>query len=158
MSNAKQTAQALAAAGLNRNGVMAEVLMFLPAGFTDAYEALALAAYGQAVAGPQRRDGDTARAHVVNRERVTTARDGLTVGVGNGAGTRAAGSRVPLADERALRTKSWADRKLRALARDITARLSNTNAGARRCAGKCKQWADPDWLFCPSCGGPTEDV
>ena len=157
-SEQRRLASALSAAGLGARGVAAEVLLMLPPAFTEAYEQVYLRAFGAAVAGTQRRDGEAARATV--RRGVARTSSGGVDHVGTaGPVTGSGGSRVPVADERALAAKAWADRKLRALARDLTRRMGGDGAaGQRRCAGKCKKFGDPEWLFCPWCGGPTEDV
>lgn len=158
-SEQRRIASALSAAGLSARGVAAEVLMMLPPGFTDAYEKVYLAAFGAAVMGTQRRDGDVQRAAVRSGSARVSSGGVDSIGVA-GPQRGSGGSRVPVADERALAAKAWADRKLRALARDLNARLGGNGQDVvqRRCAGRCKRIGDADWLYCPWCGGPTEDV
>lgn len=155
--DAKKMASALSAAGLNDRQVAAEVLLYLPEKFVEAYERLWHEAYGTgavtAAANP--------RVGVVKDQppRVSSGTADRMGGVG--AGHKKAGARVTstLRSERALTTKSRVDRKLRALARDIVAADgSGSDTLPRRCAGRCKRWADPEWNYCPNCGGPTETI
>jgi hypothetical protein len=135
-------------------------LLMLPESFTTAYEAVYLRAFGAALAGTQRRDGEAGRVSVRRGVSRVSSAGVDTVGIA-GPVTGSGGSRVPVADERALAAKTWADRKLRALARELDARLTGRGHDVpvqRRCAGRCKKFGDADWLYCPWCGGPTEDV
>lgn len=155
----KRLAAALSAAGLNDRQVMAEVLMYLPDGFVGAYENLWIAAYGSGAIGVRTADG---RVSAVKDAppRTSSGTVDRFGGVGAGHKNPAARTTSILRNERALSTKTWVDRKLRALARELVLRMndeSDSNA-PRRCAGRCKRWADVEWSYCPNCGAPTETV
>jgi hypothetical protein len=65
--------------------------------------------------------------------------------------------------EAALGYRSKVDRKLRKIAREINyylaTPLDNTAESVqRRCAGSCKRMGDGEWLYCPWCAGPMEEV
>ena len=155
--DAKKLAAALSAAGLNDRQVMAEVLMYLPEGFVGAYEKLWLDAFGTGAQGGKSPDG---RVSVVKNQAPRTSSGTVDRIGGVGAGKKAVVPRDTVRSGRALSTKTWADRKLRSLAREINSRMSDDSDknAPRRCAGQCKRWADVEWNYCPHCGGPTENV
>ena len=152
----KKLAAALSAAGLNDRQVAAEVLMYLPDGFVTAYEGLWLAAYGTGAV----RVADNPRNGVV-KDQPPRVSSGTTDRMGGvGVSGKKSGARVTstLHSERALILKSRVDRKLRSLAREIVNDVDTIISLPRRCAGRCKRWADPEWSYCPNCGGPTQTI
>jgi acyl-CoA synthetase (AMP-forming)/AMP-acid ligase II len=153
--DAKRLATALSSAGLNDRQVMAEVLMMLPEGFVSAYEQVYLAAYGSGAV----RVSDNPRQGVKKNDVRIRSNQADRVG-GVGVGKKSSASRGSVVHSgHALTVKTFADRKLRALARDIRARMGDDSGSLpRRCAGRCKRWADTEWNYCPNCGGPTETV
>jgi hypothetical protein len=156
----KRLASALSAAGLNDKQVGAEVLWYLPDGFASAYEGLWISAFGSGAAPA--RTAESGRVSVVKDQppRTSSATVDRVGGVGAGHKKAGADTRDVLRSQRALSTKQWVDRNLRKLAREIGTRMndeSDSNA-PRRCAGRCKRWADVEWSYCPNCGAPTETV
>jgi hypothetical protein len=158
--DAKRLASALSAAGLSSRQVAAEVLMYLPDGFVAAYERLWHEAYGTDAI----RAAENPRVGVVKDQppRTSSGTASRIGGVGAGHKKASARTRSTLHSEHALTTKHRVDRKLRALARDIqqsfTVDEHTSDTLPRRCAGRCKRWADPEWNYCPNCGGPTETI
>lgn len=153
--------------GLDAFSVEREVLRYLPEGFLLQYELLWLRAYGAAGgAGERRADPDAA---VVGTRRVVRTSTGQTETRGGAhAGHRApgTGTKVTVRDDRAFRAKQRADRKLRAIGRDIADELGLMSggggverAGVRRCTRPtCRKWAEESWTYCPWDGAPTEEV
>jgi hypothetical protein len=148
--------------GLDAFAVSVEVLKYLPESFVLQYELLWLRAYGAAGgAGERRADPDAA---VVGTRRVTRTSTGQTETRGGAhAGHRApgVGTKVTVRDEVALRAKQRVDRKLRALAREMSAASGGgvERAGVRRCTRPaCRRWAEESWTHCPWDGAPTEEV
>lgn len=155
--DAKKLAAALSAAGLNDRQVAAEVLMYLPDGFVTAYEDLWHRAYGTGAV----RTSDVGRAGVVKNDVRLRSNQADRVG-GVGVGKKAGASVTSIVHSgHAVNVKQRIDRKLRALAREIVAAMTDGDVRItlpRRCAGRCARWADPDWNYCPNCGGPTQTV
>lgn len=65
------------------------------------------------------------------------------------------GPNDPIRHEQAGVTRARVDRKLRKLTREMRLWLSSASPGGtiHRCNGRCKRIAEPDWKFCPNCGG-----
>lgn len=92
---------------------------------------------------------------------VTRISSGQTETRGPAKGSRkSGGSKDFIRDERAFAFKGKMDRKLRKLAREIRAWLNDsgeTRYDVRRCS-VCRQFGDPEWLYCPKDGKPMESV
>lgn len=66
-----------------------------------------------------------------------------------------------LKDERLFKFKVRVDKRLRRLAREISATLEGRNVVAavtRICTGRCKRFGDLEWDYCARCGGPMRQV
>jgi hypothetical protein len=88
--------------------------------------------------------------------------EATTMGRRNGPELKTVGktSRT-MRDERAFRLKAKVDKRLRQIAREISAFLEDRPtkmATHRICAGKCKRFGDKDWTYCPNCSGPMREV
>lgn len=133
----------------------AEILSQLPREFVAAYTELWDRAFGTG-AGPAPTDGLGKAPRTYGKTRTTSS--GVDT-VGSAPGRSKADGRDPLVSERALHDKARVDRKLRALTRDLRARLDGVaESGMRQCAGRCKRYGEPRWIYCPHCGGPMADV
>lgn len=59
--------------------------------------------------------------------------------------------------------KDRTDRRLRKLTREIKFELSSHSGqkepkAIRQCAGTCRKFGEAEWLYCPRCGGPMQEV
>jgi hypothetical protein len=56
--------------------------------------------------------------------------------------------------------RSKLDRRIRRMAREIQAFLDgkDVKVESRKCAGKCRKIGEAEWVYCPRCGGPMEQV
>ena len=155
--DAKRLASALSAAGLNDRQVAAEVLLYLPETFVERYEELWHRAYGTGAVSVS----DVGRSGVVKNDVRLRSNQADRVG-GVGVGKKASARVTSVVHSgHAVNVKQRIDRKLRALAREIVAAMADGDARItmpRRCAGRCARWADPEWNYCPNCGGPTQTV
>lgn len=142
----------LTALGLER-----EAISTMPEGFLFRYELLFLAAYGRAVVGVQRRDGEVQVSGARRVVRVSTSQT-ETRGPAKRGGKAPSAGGVDIGHEAALAFKRRIDRKLRSLDRDIQRFLrDDVRAGVRRCS-TCRKFGEDDWLYCARCGHPMEEV
>lgn len=85
-----------------------------------------------------------------------------TVGKRNGPELKTVGKTArTMRDERAFRLKTKIDKRLRQMAREISAFLENREvrgATQRICAGKCKRIGEKDWSYCPNCSSPMREL
>jgi len=136
-----------------------ELVRSLPPRFTSAYEALLLRCF-PVLRGAAERDPDAAVSSTKSvRARVTTGQT-ETRGAAHNARRSGLSQRDPLGSEKAIRLRARVDRKLRALAREMSAFIEGTDQRRdqlRRCT-RCRTFADTDWLYCPRDGAPTEQV
>lgn len=146
----REIAAGLSNAGLSLQSVGAEVLLFLPRDFTDAYEDLWIRAHGTEVKGMQEGKNERVRSRRIDG-RVKS--DGVE-SMAPAASAKKLVERIPIGDEKALATKQRVDRKLRRIGREISRGMLDTK---RRCT-KCRKWSEPDWVFCPYDGASTEEV
>jgi hypothetical protein len=157
----------------------AGVGQMLPEAFSAAYEALFVGVFrdgdvdgggdGGRSAHPMsgrgeslgRADGSGAvRMRVSSGEKETVGTK-VKSGSGRSGGGKVVGKTSnALRNERLLREKGKIDKRLRKMAREIEAILlgEGMKDDVRRCAGRCKRIGQEDWLFCPNCSGPMEDV
>jgi hypothetical protein len=66
-----------------------------------------------------------------------------------------------LKNERLFKYKVKVDKRLRRLAREISAMVDGRNvvaAANRVCTGRCKKYGDAEWDYCARCGGPMRQV
>lgn len=148
--------RALAAGGLSDKSVAAEVLLLLPGDFLDQYEHLYMAVWP---IGSGVRIGDVdAESPVATKWRVRTS-ETETRGTASPKGHGSTSKGIGVRDVRAAATKDWADRRLRKLAREIKARMTDDGSvGMRRCTGpRCRRLAEDTWNYCPACGSSTEE-
>jgi len=139
----------MADAGVDSSRMSQEVLWFLPRDFVNAYSEIFYAAF----AGKD--DGGTgARGRAVAEE--------VAVGRASGKGLQGLGGAKRktykkywvIADENAVSIKENADKRLRALARDMRRGLEQdgqVNEGLPTCGG-CRRFIEAAWKFCPNCG------
>lgn len=81
----------------------------------------------------------------------------LTAGVGR----RGSSGAAVIRDEAAVSYRASVDRKLRKIAREMSAWLEEGPRGKKavyRCTGKkCGKYAEPEWNFCPTCGAAVDE-
>lgn len=152
----QRVAKALAGAGLAEQQVAAEVLLLLPESFLTAYEVLYLETW-QKASGSISYGDEAAENPVATKWRVSTNQT-ETRGTASTKGRGSISKGMGIKSTRAQMTKEWADRKLRKLAREISARMNDEDGSVRRCAGKCRRLAEDTWNYCPNCGSPTMEV
>lgn len=146
--------KALAQGGLNERAVMAEVLMLLPESFLTAYEVLYLDAW-QRVSGSLSYGDENAEVPKATKWRTSTTQT-ETRGTASPKGSGSISKGLGVKNVRAEATKQWVDGRLRKLAREIEARMSDQDTPMRRCTGtRCRRIAENTWAFCPACGAPT---
>lgn len=146
-------AEIRAAAGVPHSQISMEVLYFLPKDFIQTYGDLFTRAVksdgGEDSRSRQQTDGaDVGKAAV----RKTGA--GPTVG----AAKKRYKKTFVVLDEKALNIKNLMDKRLRGMAREITAQLAGTETraeGAAAC-GKCGMFMQATWGFCPKDGTPRD--
>lgn len=154
----QRLAEALSRGGLSDQAVAAEVLLLLPGDFVDQYESLFLEVWkAPGIAGGVRVGDENAEAPTVTKWR-TGSGQVETRGMASSKGRGSTAKGLGVKNVRAAATKQWADRKLRKLAREIRARMSDEDAAMRRCTGaRCRRLAEDTWNYCPQCGSPTQD-
>ena len=153
-------AEALSRNGMNEQSVAAEVLLLLPGEFLDQYEQLFLKVWRAPGQSGGVRIGDTAaESPQALKWRVSTS-ETETRGTASPKGRGSISKGLGVADTRAQATKEWADRKLRKIARELRARMSDeASSSVRRCTGpRCRKLGEDTWNWCPFCGAPTQEV
>lgn len=140
------------------------VLGFLPKKFVHLYEQLCDRSYGERrldASGSMRTQDDgggRSQAHK-SKGRTSSGQVDKTL-VASTQGKTKNHAEISMKDERAVDFRRLIDRRLRRLARDIEEFLSGgevLRAGKRRCGGRCRKIGEPDWLYCPRCGGPMQE-
>jgi hypothetical protein len=139
----RRLAEVMSSAGVNFNRVAIEILYMLPPVFVEAYGETFTRALGSADSGAQARGKGQERTADLARAKVKKT---------GGQGKRYKQIYV-IKDERALETKLKADKRLRALARDMRLMLKGEeDAGSKARCGGCSGFVSSDWRFCPACG------
>jgi hypothetical protein len=132
----------------------------LPDSFTNAYELLFIRIYGSGGASVQ--DADTVTAPARRITRLSTSATETRGAAKSGGRKQGVSTKTVVRDNRALAAKEAVDRKLRRIARELSASLSGRDdvpAIVRRCTGpSCRKWAEDGWVWCPWCRSATEDV
>jgi hypothetical protein len=135
-----------------------DVWRLLPDGFTEAYGLLAQRALPVMASRNGDRSGRAkSRGH---QDRLTSGGRDYVMAAG-AAHVQGVATDDVVGSQAAFSLKMSIDRKLRKLAREmgVWLRTSNTSRRVvRRCSGRCKKYAEPDWTYCPTCGSPTVDV
>lgn len=139
------------------------VLRGLPTEFLSVYLMLMDATYGETNmgSGPGYRDSEIPGAgRQQNPWPVTSsAPQGL-----RGAQSKFNGkSRDFIRSQKNSDLKDRTDRRLRKLTREIKFELSSHSGqkepkAIRQCAGTCRKFGEAEWLYCPRCGGPMQEV
>lgn len=148
-----------------------ELLYYVPRAFRDAYVETFLTAIGGEDMGTAGRGRAAAEAGALGRAK----------GRARGSTKRTWRGEFIVKDERALRLKERADKRLRALAREMNLELEDIKLGSRARGGEevvetpsgykrikvqrtvrrvcstCKLFMDVEWRFCPHCGTNLED-
>lgn len=144
-----------------------EVIRALPDSFVAVYEALWVKSLdsGDGTAGHplsgRGADLEMPGGKATGQWRVSSG-EATTLGRRNGPELKTVGKTArTMRDERAFRLKTKIDKRLRQMAREISAFLEGTDLRAatqRVCAGRCKKFGEKDWSYCPSCGSPMREV
>jgi hypothetical protein len=165
VAGALRSAWTGASLGTGPRGEDLELLgRYLPAGFLFAYEVLILRGSVLNLGLRGGRGYDEGRDVRSGRRRggLGSARSGepelrLTAS----PPSRRGGSRDLVRDEVALAKRKSVDRKLRKLGREMLTFLEGVEKSrtVRRCTGKkCRQFAEEDWIYCPRCASPVEEI
>jgi len=145
-----------AAAGMKSNRAALELLYLLPPDFISAYEAV----FEKAL----KLDGSSATGALKDAAELGKAKGGTSATVGKKTQlSGGAGKKYKLywvvKNDSALELKHALDKKLRRLARELRADLSDSEvmAAGGKVAGKCRcdrcgMIMSRDWNFCPGCG------
>lgn len=152
----QRLAEALSRGGLNERQVMAEVLLLLPEQFLTAYEVLYLETWQKASGSVVVGDPNAEKPVAVKWR--TSSGQTETRGGASKKGHGSVSKGLGIKSVRAAATKEWADRRLRAMAREITQRMGDEDTPIRRCSGaRCRKLAEARWVYCPYCGAATQD-
>jgi hypothetical protein len=135
--------------------VSRDLLRILPSSFVGGYEDLVLRCF-PVLRGASDRDPDAAVSDGRPLRVRTSTGQTETRGGAHNARRSGLNTRDPLGSERAIRLRAKVDRKLRALAREMSADVTRRDQ-LRRCT-RCRTFADAEWNFCPRDGAPTEQV
>jgi hypothetical protein len=169
----RRLTEAAASAGVPHARASLEVLYLLPDGFLDAYTALfdaALKLPGSPTGGTIQQ-GELGKAN--SNDALPGTHKGLRVNsgvegggdaphLGGGAGKKGPGGWA-VKSLLALEVKTRMDKRLRSMARDMRRELAGVEDDGRdddgrqrravlQCSG-CGRIAQPDWGWCPNCGG-----
>jgi hypothetical protein len=157
----------------------AGVGQMLPEAFSAAYEALFVGVFrdgdvdgggdGGRSAHPMsgrgeslgRADGSGAVRMRVSSGQEETVGTKVKSGSGRSGGGKVVGKTSnALRNEKLLREKGKIDKRLRKIAREIEAMLIGEVYVEiqRRCGGHCGRLGQGDWLFCPNCGSPMQEL
>jgi hypothetical protein len=133
---------------------------FLPDAFVFCYERLVDLSFGERNLGSAGGYDETkVLDEKADKVKAGQARRSAEPVKGAGLGKRGSG-RSPIFTESAVNYRSKLDRRLRRMAREIQAFLDGKGARieSRKCAGKCRKIGEAEWVYCPRCGGPMEQV
>lgn len=147
----------MSSAGVSHGRMAQELLYFLPRDFVNIYSEVFYQAYGGSDTGGN--GGSTS----MGENRVEQAAVGKASGKGlqglGGAKRKTYKKYWVIADENAVEIKEKADKRLRALARDMRLGIAEkVEAGEGRltCNG-CRRFLEVGWGFCPNCGSRTDE-
>ena len=143
------------------------ILRFLPDSFVLFYSGLVDRSYGE-----RRLDASGSMAPPTGSPRVKAKKSSGRTNSGSvertlvatgGSGKEKNRSEIGFKDEDSVDYRKKIDRRLRRIAREIEEFLAGGNgeslkSGKRKCGGRCRKIGDPEWLFCPRCGGPMIEV
>jgi hypothetical protein len=139
------------------------VLAFLPKKFVWFYEQLVDLGYGEkrVDGGSGRRRDDVGRSSGLKATgRLSSGHVDKTLTAAT-AGKTKNHAEIQFKNEKAVDFRRLVDRRLRRLAREIEEFLvegsGKLRSGKRKCGGRCKKIGDPDWVYCPRCGGPMQE-
>ena len=135
----------------------------MPRQFVDAYEALVVESFnsgggmdGMGASGVEKADGRAIGQWRVGSGEVTS------IGAASPISVKQVGKTArTMRNEAAFRLKVKIDKRLRGLAREVLASINEsdkTRNSLRVCSGRCKKIGDPDWCYCPRCGGPMVEL
>ncbi len=138
------------------------VLRYIPMSVLGAYSRLIDAAVGERALGSGRGYDDLFEPGVGQKSGPRISSSSGQASIGKASKVKGQGQDF-IKSEMALAYRSKVDRKLRKIAREMHSYLATpTDVTAasvqRRCAGSCKRLGDGEWLYCPWCAGPMEEV
>lgn len=137
-----------------------EVWDRMPDRFRFLYEILWLRAFGPSIGG---RYSNGAEPNIVSKtKRVVRTSTNQTETRGGAAGGKklaGASTKDTISSDMALNQLRKVDRRLRTLAREMAMFLGGEQrrGTVRRCS-TCKRYGDVEWLYCPRCAAPMEEV
>jgi hypothetical protein len=141
--------------------VAGEVLEAMPEGFVFQYHVLWLEGLGKAVGGRPGLPEKVVAPNVVAKTRRSGPRTSTSQTETRGGAKKSKSSEVggvEFASEAAVHFRRRIDAKLRKLGREIRSWRGDAERSAGRRCSYCKRFGDDEWVYCPWCRSPMEEV